>query len=295
MTPPALVRAIRRCAAEHDLVIACTIRCLPGPLGAPTILDHVDALSANMRQRARLERRAPLRIAALIEAWLLARHERRAARWIAGQTVVSPIDAGVLPHPPAPAVLPLLLPPATPSGRPDELPEPDIDVILTGNMRYPPNRDAAEWLIAEIGPLTRRRVPGLRVVIAGRGAAGLAGADGVEVLSDVPDVGALLRRSRIALAPLRGGTGSPIKVLEAVAAGAAVIATPWVAEALWLDLETAADAEGFACSIERLLSDETERRRRLEAARSGLDQFEPDAVAAELERLLAEAAEGGER
>ena len=77
-------------------------------------------------------------------------------------------------------------------------------------MRYPPNRDAAEWLACEIVPALRATHPGARVIIAGRGAAKLGQAPDIELLSDVPDLARLLRRARVAAVPLRSGTGTPI-------------------------------------------------------------------------------------
>jgi glycosyltransferase involved in cell wall biosynthesis len=290
MTPRPLAAMIGRHAATSDVAIACTIRCLSRPLPVPTVLDHVDALSANLRQRGRLERRAPLRLAARIEAALLVRHERRTARWVVGQTAVSPIDAAALPQTPPPIVLPQIQ---------RELPSDhgtrDIDVIFTGNMRYPPNRDAAEWLISEIAPELRRRRHDVRIVVAGRDAVTLASDGTVEVLSDVPDIGALLQRSAVAVAPLRSGTGTPNKVLEAAAAGAAVVATPWVAKAVAIDLETATDARSFAAAVDRLLSSETLRRERVSAGRAALDARRPEAVGTILEELLQRAVTAGRR
>lgn len=89
----------------------------------------------------------------------------------------------------------------SPHGRPSFLPTPDIDVILTGDMRYPPNRDAAEWLADAIAPKLQARRQALRIVVAGRSAPLLAPRPGMEVQSDVPDLWALLRRPRVARPP----------------------------------------------------------------------------------------------
>lgn len=283
MMPPRWFRHISRIAYDYDVVVVVTIRCLPGPLPIPTVLDHVDALSWNMRQRARLERRFALKLAARLEAWLMGRHERRAARWVMSQAVVSPIDAASLPQSPPPVVMPLTL----------ELPEVevsktrDIDVILTGDMRYPPNRDAAEWLADAIAPKLQARRPDVRIMVAGRSAHLLALRPGIEVLSDVPDLWALLRRSRVAVVPLRRGTGTPNKVLEAAACGAAIVGTPWVAQALDIDIDIAPDADSFAAAIDLLLRNEPLRTARVDAAREGFQNRSPDAVTPILERLIA--------
>lgn len=286
MMPPRWFRRVVQMANDHDVVLAVTIRCLPAPLPVPTVIDHVDALSWNIRQRGELERRLVLRLGAHVEAWLLKRHEQRVARWVSSQAVVSPLDAAELPQSPSPIVMPLAL----------ELPEwetptlRDIDIIFTGDMRYPPNRDAAEWVSYALTPELRLRRPTAHIVLAGRGADLIPRAEGVTVHSDVSDLSALLRRARVAIAPLRRGTGTPIKVLEAAACGAAIVSTPWVAKALDIAIETAVDVDTFVCAIDRLLGNETLRSNQVDAAREGLRRCRPEVIALTLEQLLSQKA-----
>jgi hypothetical protein len=288
MTPRALRRAVGAAAKLCDVVLVVTIRCLPNALPAPTVLDHVDALSRNMAKRARLGHNPALRLGARFEARALAAHETHAAAWVAAQTAVSSLDAAALPTKPAPVVLPLVWD----EGPATDAVERDIDVILTGNMRYPPNRDAARWLAAEIVPRLRERRPDIFVLVAGRAASSLR-LTGVEVASDVDDLSAQIRRAKVAIVPVRNGTGVPIKLLEAVDCGAAVVSTPWAARAADLDIDTAEDPEEFAAAVERLLADGALREQRIAAARAGLEARRPAVVGATLERLLADAATAG--
>jgi glycosyltransferase involved in cell wall biosynthesis len=286
MAPWPLRRAASRAARECDVVLVTTIRCLSRPLPAPTVLDHVDTLSRNMSMRARLGRNPVLRLAARLEARLLRAHETRAASWVAAQAAISSVEAAALaPSPPA-IVLPLVWDERAPAVAPVDR---DIDVILTGNMRYPPNRDAARWLVAEIVPRLRERRPGIVVRVVGRAASSLKLAGGVEVASDVPDLGAHIARAKVAVVPVRDGTGVPIKLLEAVACGAAVVSTPWAAQASGLDVDTAESPAEFARAVDRLLADEALRARRTAAARAGLEARRPEAVRALLERILIDA------
>jgi glycosyltransferase involved in cell wall biosynthesis len=142
----------------------------------------------------------------------------------------------------------------------------NLDVVLSGNMAYPPNRDAAEWFAGEILTAIRRRRPGTSAMVVGRNAASLRLA-GVDVASDVPDLHAYLRRARVAIAPLRMGTGAPYKVLEGAACGAAVVATPLAAEGFGL-IPAGATAEELARRTVELLEDDALRA---EQARAGLD------------------------
>lgn len=286
MAPARLRHAVRASAATSDALIASTVRVVSEPLPVPLILDHIDALSVNMRGRAELERLLPLRLAARVEAALLRRHERVTAGWAAAQIAVSEADARSLPPSPPVVVIPHAIFASVPAeGGTAAATTRDIDVIFTGNMRYPPNRDAAGWLSQEITPELRRLRPDIRVMIAGRSAHRLS-LDEVEVASDVPDLAALLRRARVAIVPLRGGTGVPNKLLEAAVAGAAIVATPLAAGAAGVAALTANDASGLAAAVVGLLDSDEARSELAARARADLAARAPTVVAAQLRALL---------
>jgi polysaccharide biosynthesis protein PslH len=256
MMPGRAWRTVRRVARDADVVLALTARSLRGPLPVPVALDHVDALSVNMRRRATGPEPAPVRWAARLEAGLMGRWEQRLSRWVAVEAVISPVDARELPSWPDVHILPnsVELPPLPPS----PLAERDIDLILTGNMAYPPNADAARWLSEDIAPALWKLRPGASVWVVGRDAERLSLDGSIEVRADVPELAAYLRRAKVALAPLRIGTGSPNKVLEALAAGAVVVATPSAVAPFGLPPDavvTAESAEGLAAEAARVMSD----------------------------------------
>jgi glycosyltransferase involved in cell wall biosynthesis len=258
MTPRRCWREIRRRAESCDVVLAITARSLRGALAAPVVLDHVDALSVNMRRRATGPEAAPIRWGARLEAILLERWERRLREHVAAQIVISPLDAGSLPRPPDPEVVPNCVEIPPPAASDDR----DLDAILTGNMAYPPNRDAAQWLSDSIAPELWARRPETSIWVVGRGAGALALDPRIEVRADVPALASFLQRSKIAIAPLRIGTGSPNKVLEAMASGAAVVATPAAVASFAFPpgaVETADTTEGLASAVEQLLGNPSAR------------------------------------
>lgn len=278
--PRALVSATRRLAHDADLVVFVTARTAVRLPGTPTAVDHIDALSLNARRRGRAARRAPVRALWAIEARRLRRWERRVAAGVRAQVVTSPEDARALPPWPAPAVVANAAPAghARAAGAP-ERPR-DIDLILTGNMRYPPNRDAAAFLAGEILPRLRRGRD-VRALVAGRHADSLPPAPGLEVASDVPSLVPYLCRAKVAIAPLRIGTGVPNKALEAAAAGAALVLTPSANAALGFGpqaAEVAETADALAAAVERLLASAELRARRAEAMTAELARFAPDAL-----------------
>src|SRR5581483_6697261 len=170
------------------------------------------------------------------------------ARHVAAQLGTSQDVARFLPAPPDVHVLPI--------GWSGECTDPqhgprDIDVIFTGNMDYPPNRDGARWLQDEILPRVRARRPQTSAWIVGRAAGSVAG-DTVRSASDVPDLHAYLRRARVAAAPTFGA-GSPLKTLVAAACGAAVVSTSWGLDAYGLPGSLANDTDAFVDAIAGLL------------------------------------------
>jgi polysaccharide biosynthesis protein PslH len=102
-------------------------------------------------------------------------------------------------------------------------------ILFVGAFHHPPNRDAASWLAREILPAVRWRHPGARLRIVGSGPTpevrALAGPD-VELVADAPSVLPHLEEAAVVMAPVRTGGGMRMKVLQAMAAGKAVVTTP---------------------------------------------------------------------
>jgi glycosyltransferase involved in cell wall biosynthesis len=148
-------------------------------------------------------------------------------------------------------------------------------LVFVGSMMYRPCVDAAVWLVREILPLVRRTHPDVAVWIVGRGpvpeVTALAG-NGVFVTGEVEDVAPYYRRATLAVAPLRAGGGTRLKILEAMALGRVVVSTTVGAEGLRVDDDThlaiADDAQSLANAIVALLNDHDHRDRLARAARA---------------------------
>lgn len=130
-------------------------------------------------------------------------------------------------------------------------PRPDRDALLfVGNLTYRPNIDAAALLATEVLPLVRRRRSDATVTLVGAHGtevAALAAIDGVEVTGPVPDVAPHHAAADVVVVPLLDGSGTRIKVLEAMAHGRPVVATARAVSGL--DLTDGGDvvlAEGAA-------------------------------------------------
>ncbi|MCM2322541.1 MAG: glycosyltransferase family 4 protein [Oligoflexia bacterium] len=138
-------------------------------------------------------------------------------------------------------------------------------LFFSGTLSYQPNIEALRWFCEEILPRLRRaKGPALpRVVVAGASPSAetvkfLQDA-GIEVHADVEAIQPLLGEAAVVVTPLLSGSGTRFKILEAMAAGKAVVSTRKGAEGLALspsyDIWLADSADRFASAILHLLED----------------------------------------
>jgi glycosyltransferase involved in cell wall biosynthesis len=202
---------------------------------------------------------------------LLARAERRVARNFRFMTAVSEKDAesfrrlapwaevAVVPN----AADAELFRPVPMNGQAEPV------VAIVGTMQYPPNCDAARFFCGAIWPLVRQSCPNATLRIIGNAAAtrvpDLAQEPGVEVREPVGEIAAELESVTIMAVPLRIGSGTRIKILEALAAGKAVVSTTVGCEGLDLvdgeHLLVSDDPTQFAARVVALLRDRPLRQR----------------------------------
>ena len=122
---------------------------------------------------------------------------------------------------------------------------PGPHVSFVGTLSWHPNVLGLEWFCREVWPLVRGGLAGATFEIAGSGlptdARGIPiappewRADGVTLLGFVPDLSGLYERSAVTVAPILGGSGVRMKLLEAFQNGVPVITTPEGARGLSLE------------------------------------------------------------
>jgi glycosyltransferase involved in cell wall biosynthesis len=141
-------------------------------------------------------------------------------------------------------------------------------ILFVGAFHHPPNRDAAIWLAREILPAVLERAPAARLRIVGSApppeVLALAGPN-VEVVADAPSVRPHTEAAAVVMAPVRTGGGMRMKVLQAMAAGKAVVTTPRGTEGYTgFDTEpplaVGEKAAEIAAATAALLEDEAARR-----------------------------------
>jgi polysaccharide biosynthesis protein PslH len=237
---PDLGRKLRELAPRSDLAILQLVRLavhLDDFGQVPLLVDLIDSLALNFAKRAEVDR-PWLRPLLQFEARRLAQGERELAERAAGvilvcerdrQDLVSRLPVELAALAAKIAVVHLWVPEG--SSQPAGKGEPVL--AITGNLGYFVNVDAVIWWLEEVWPALRRIRPEIRVVVAGERPAArvrrAAKGAGVQLVESPADMGSILSRATLSLAPMRCGSGVPVKILEAWAAGIPVVATPWAA------------------------------------------------------------------
>ena len=168
-------------------------------------------------------------------------------------------------------------------------------IVFVGDLSWPPNAEGVAWFAKFVWPLVRERRAGASVEVVGREAPPALAAFGGErfvFAGEGGDTRPVWGRAAVAVVPLLAGGGTRLKVLEAAACGAPVVATTVGAEGLdFSDAEVrrADRPEDFAASVVELLADPEAARRQAAAARARVEAsygwpMIGEAFAAELER-----------
>jgi sugar transferase (PEP-CTERM/EpsH1 system associated) len=174
-------------------------------------------------------------------------------------------------------------------------------LVFTGIMDYFPNVDGVVWFGEEILPRIREQVPDVTLTICGARPAprvkALERLPGVTITGQVPDVRPYLARASVGVIPLRLGRGVQNKLLEAMAMGLPTVATTVASGGInaseGTDLLVADDAESFAASVVRLLTDEQMRANMSRSARSAMERnYHWDVQMSALENILASTSNG---
>ena len=277
----------------------------------PVVWDAVDCISHLFSQAATGSRGLKARVMTRLELPRTRRHEAELVRAFPCTLVTSPVDRDAL----------LALAEGVPAERLVVVPNgvdaayfqpgpaaalPAPAMVVSGKMSYHANATMVHHLVREVMPLVWAERPETGLWIVGkdprrelRRLATVPGARPpdaggwpprtVVVTGTVPDVRPYLRAATVAVAPVAYGAGIQNKVLEAMACGTAVVASPHAVAALDVtpgrELLVAAGAPEFARAVLDLLADA--RRRQLLAVAARRYVVERHSWAAAAERAVA--------
>lgn len=158
-------------------------------------------------------------------------------------------------------------------------------LFFSGSLDHPTNIDGLEWFAGEVLPRLRanlgQRLP--RVVVAGANPSDAFRTrleiSGIEVLPNPTSMLPHFVEAAVVFVPIRSGGGTPLKILEAMAAGRPVVSTGKATEGLVLaptyDILIADNADGFASAILRLFDNPLLRKELgTHAAATVLDRYD---------------------
>ena len=224
----------------------------------PKTIDYMDTLSKGIERRIDS---APIITKQMfqLEYKRLLRYENHIFDFFEFHTIISKQDRGHIPHHQRDTIQ------IIPNGVNELFFEPissdrNYTIVFTGNMSYPPNIEAAKYIVHEILPLLE---PSTSVLISGatpvKEVNELA-SEQVTITGWVDDIRESYTAGKLFIAPMFIGTGLQNKLLEAMASGTPCITTSLANNALGAkpdsEIIIANDAGEFQQAIRKLLTDE---------------------------------------
>lgn len=296
---PAVTTLLERriAARECDAVICGELAAYYGLKVARSVPVFVDEVEPSRNADAvRTAPSIPSRLRAALTDWKYREFVRTLDADCAGLFVASEREAVLLRAITAHAARVVVIPNGVTLTERREEPARDAHrLVYSGSPTYAPNRDAVTYFAADILPRIRARIPDAQLTVTGKtdGAAldGLVTTPGVTFTGWLPDIRAYVASSRVCVVPLRIGSGTRLKILEAMAVGTPVVATTKGAEGLDLrsgeDLLIADDPEAFADATVLLLTDDALHSRIASCARESVAaRYDWEAIGTELLTML---------
>lgn len=203
---------------------------VPAARGArvPVVLDAHNVESDLLSSVADQAPSGPSRLRLRWEEKKMRRFEQQVATEVAAVCATSDADAEIFERWGATEVVVVPNGVDTGSIAPRMSPATGARLLYVGQLDYDPNTAAARTLARDVLPLVRREISEAHVRLVGRDGGRLTALAGphVELAGSVVDVRPELRAARAVVLPIRAGSGTRLKVLEAMAAGVPIVATP---------------------------------------------------------------------
>ena len=249
---------------------------VPDSAQVVTLLNKHDLTEVILKRYLAHEPNPAKRAYAWLECQKIRRLSDRVMRNSTGILACSEVDRKeILARLPAArvAIVPNVVPTDLPAG---ECVDDGRTVLFSGSMDFQPNIDGVQFFVAEVLPALRSRVPNVRFVVAGRNPSQslcrwLARVPGVEVTGTVPDMRVEVAKATVCVVPLRIGSGTRLKILEAGAMSKAVVSTRLGAEGLEFtdgqEIVLADEPQDLANAVAELLTDARRRAQLGDAAR----------------------------
>ncbi|MEI6884623.1 MAG: glycosyltransferase [Bacteroidota bacterium] len=199
----------------------------------PKTIDYQDVFSKGIDRRIAL---SPfyLRPFLKIEHRRLQNYERMVFDRFDNKIIISEPDRDLIPHPEKDKIVVVANGVDTEFFLPMEK-EKKYDLLFTGNMGYPPNINAAEFLVNQILPKLLPQKHDLKLLLAGANPnlrVMVLKSGNIDVSGWVPDMRECYASAKVFIAPMQIGTGLQNKLLEAMAMQVPCITSPLAFQAL---------------------------------------------------------------
>ncbi|MFK7783623.1 MAG: glycosyltransferase [Crocinitomicaceae bacterium] len=241
----------------------------------PKTLDYMDALSAGIQRRIGKQ--------PFYKQWIFKSEAKRLKRYeslmfdfFENRTVISKQDQQLIMHPNSSEIV--CIPNGIDASFFEEVHQDKThDFVFVGNMSYPPNVEAIDYISKKILPL----FPNRTLLVSGSSPSKrvkkiAAENPKIELTGWVDDIRTSYASGRIFLAPMMIGTGMQNKLLEAMAMGVPCITTPLANNPIGTkenkEILVASTVDEFKTAIETLLNDSTKYADIQQSARSFVEE-----------------------
>ena len=261
----------RTTTQRYDLVIAEDLHMVPYALAAgttPKLFEGLEILRIYDQYRHAPNLRARLRYGL---TWFKTyNYVKGVLPQFAGVTCVSEPEQALFKRPARRPAIGIVPNGVDIAGLQGNFGPPEADTLIyAGSISYDANFDAVAYYLADIYPYVVRSNPHAKLRVTGKATptqiAALPQRNGVEFTGFLDDVRPAVARAWAEVVPLRTGSGTRLKILEALALGTPVISTSKGVEGLNLqnerDLLVADTAPGFAAYVVQLLVSNELRQR----------------------------------
>ncbi len=184
----------------------------------PKTLDYQDVFSKGVQRRITTSAWY-LKPFLRLEYKRLLAYENMIFDYFNNKVIISKPDRELIPHPEKEKIAVIINGVDTDFFQPMPM-EKKYDLVFTGNMAYPPNVNAVEYIAHKLLPLLKKRKPSIRILIAGATPdkrVRAVASKNIHVSGWVDDIRESYAAARIFIAPMQIGTGLQNKLLEAMA------------------------------------------------------------------------------
>lgn len=165
--------------------------------------------------------------------------------------------------------------------KPQKLPSKPT-ILYVGTFKWLPNIEAVSFLVEKIWPQIKQTLPDAQLKIVGNAPtkeikAYGAQDDSIEVTGRVEDIRDAFKQAHVLLAPVFSGKGTRYKILEAMASGTPIVATPTAVEGLKLShgqqVLVGQDAQSLANLTLKVLNDPVLWKQLSQAGQAFVEQY----------------------